>query len=138
MKLYDRYIGVAGVLASVVLFLSIKDTDFKTKAFPVGLIFIFLGLSLALIFRKGKNEGYEFRQFKRIIIAFALIALYIVGINVIGFLVSTIVFVAAFLLMYQCKMNRLVLAVFTIGYPVFIYVLFNNVLSVRLPTGLLI
>ena len=138
MKLYDRYIGVVGVLASVILFLNVKDTDFQTKAFPIGLIVIFLGLSLALVFRKGKNEGYDFPQFKRVLIAFVLIALYIVGMNVIGFLVSTIVFVAAFLLIYQCKMNKIVLAAFTIGYPVFIYVLFNNVLSVRLPAGLLI
>lgn len=138
MKLQDRHIGLIGVLASVILFFNIKDSSFQTKAFPVGLLIIFLGLSLALVFRKGKNNGYEFLHFKRVLIAFVLIALYIVGVNLIGFLVSTILFIAAFLLVYQSKMNKIVLAVFAIGCPVFIYVLFNYVLSVRLPSGLLI
>lgn len=138
MKLQDRHIGAAGVLASVILFLNIKDASFQTKVFPIGLIVILLGLSLALVFRKGKNNGFEFPHFKKVLMAFVMIALYVAGIQYIGFLVSTIVFVAAFLLVYKCDMNKAVLVAFSIGYPVFIYVLFNHVLSVRLPAGLLI
>lgn len=138
MKLQDRHIGAAGVLVSVILFLNIKDASFQTKVFPIGLIMILLCLSLALIFRKGKNDGFEFPHFKKILIAFAMIALYMLGMQYIGFLVSTIAFVAAFLTVYHCKMNKIILIIFSIGYPVLIYVLFNHVLSVRLPAGLLI
>lgn len=138
MKLKDRYIGIVGILASLFLMTNIWNQSFQTKAFPMGILVILLALSVVLVVRKDTSGGYEITHFKRIIKGCVLLAAYIAGINILGWLSSTILFVGIFLWMYQCKMNKLVLIMFTIAYPVAIYILFKNILAVRLPSGILI
>lgn len=136
--LKDKYIGILGMIISIFLGVNIWGRSFQTKAFPVSLLIVLFVLSLILICRKDETGGYKVTHIKKIVQAFLLIAIYIVCMKVLGWLSSTILFVGIFLWMYKCKMNKLILIAFAIGYPTVIYFVFNYLLAVRLPSGLLI
>lgn len=133
----DRVIGLIGMLVSVILFLDIRDAEFKTKIFPMACIVVFFVFSTALLLRK-EQKKYEFEQLGRIVISIAIILAYMLAMKYIGFLVSTIAFMLAFTLYNRAKIGYWTCIIYSILYPTSIYALFKVLLNVRLPKGFLI
>lgn len=133
----DRVIGLFGMIVSIVLFLDIRDAEFKTKVFPIACIIVFFAFSMVLLLRK-EQKKYEFVQLGRIVISIAIILAYMLAMKYVGFLVSTIAFMLAFTLYNRAKIGYWACIIYSIVYPTAIYALFKMLLNVRLPKGFLI
>lgn len=133
----DRFIGLIGMLVSVILFMDIRGAEFKTKVFPIACIIVFFAFSAALVFRK-EQKKYEFVQLGRIMISIAIILAYMLAMKYIGFLISTIAFMLAFTIYNRVKIGYLACILYSVLYPTAIYTLFKILLNVRLPKGFLI
>lgn len=83
---------------------------------------------------KEKESGY-----KAVLITLAAMAIYIFLIPIIGFLITTIVylFVQMLILCHKTKRRMVLFAVISVVSSVLIYYLFRNVFYVMLPTGII-
>ncbi len=102
--------------------------------------FLLIGLSIILIIQSYmKNEGKDRETsgrgyFKYSIITMLFLGAYIIIIPIIGFYISTIIFVVSMLLFSRVR-NKIVLAVIPVATSIFIYVFFSILLNVNMPSG---
>ncbi len=140
-------IGVVAVFYAIcALFYSqTMKLDADSQTYPRFIIIILFGLTtfylLQMLFRAKKsgvqNSNGEFEGFLPVQFFGCLILtlLYLLGVNYIGFYVSTVVFMAATLLFMKVK--PLYIAVSTVSIIALVYVAFTLFLKVKLPKGLL-
>jgi membrane-associated HD superfamily phosphohydrolase len=142
----DFYIGAVIFLFSLYFFIRSTDLPEGANTFPYyifGILGVF-GLLIAFFgWRKRAHKNIEkaedeinFKTIKLPILSFLIIVLYASLVNVLGFFVSTSIFIVLFLLFYKIK-NVLVIAGTIVSINLFIYLLFVYQLNVRLPAGLL-
>ena len=109
---------------------------------PMILGIILLGLSVALFFIDDQNgeENNEGKINKRdliiLISIFVLINFYILFLEIIGFIISTtlFIFVCSFILGYRKNVVNLIVAIVV---PLSFYLLFTEALQIRLPQGIM-
>lgn len=110
--------------------------DFMPRLYAILLI----ALSIILIIQSyRKNEGRDEKSsesgyFKYSIITMLLLGAYIIIIPIIGFYISTIIFVVSMLLFSQVR-NKIILAVIPVSISIFIFVFFSILLNVSMPSG---
>ncbi|MFA6508612.1 MAG: tripartite tricarboxylate transporter TctB family protein [Treponemataceae bacterium] len=117
-----------------------------SATFPLILSFVILGLSLALFltnigqYRKQKGVPreaiFKSEQMKIVAGGFLIILLSAILMLVVGFIPAMMALNLAFLLYFKVK-NKILIASVSIVTPILVYVVFQIVLSIPLPGGLL-
>ena len=147
MRKYDKFLTIGLFILEVFYFLLIKQLPPKAARYPyfvLGLM-IFLTLLLAintfLIKPKNTEENKEEDQFKGILygqffLVIALSAVYVILIDIIGFFVTTAVYL--FVTMLALKSNIKWSIIVSILFPIFLYLIFVSFLKVPVPRGFLL
>ncbi|MBP2076909.1 tripartite tricarboxylate transporter TctB family protein [Oceanobacillus polygoni] len=131
-------LAVAYIIASILL----PKYDYiliDADGFPLILGGFLLVLSVLLFFNKEEEDARVFiarEDLKIIGIVVALILLYIVFLEPLGFVISTalFIFICSFLLGYR---NNIVNSIVSLLFPITFYLLFTRYLMISLPAGVL-
>lgn len=142
----DKIFSIILCLISAVVYYSasqfdmsyIGDTGLGPDFFPKVVSVILIVLSILIFISNGKDKKTEKNpNIKYTLITIGIFAVYIVLIGKIGYLVSTILF--SFAIISLLKKDSIVLkVVYSIIFPVGLYLLFTYVFKVSLPTGIFI
>ena len=147
MRKYDKFLTIGLFILEAFYFLLIKQLPPKAARYPyfvLGLM-VFLTLLLAintfLIKPKNSEEDKEEDQFKgnlygQFFLIMALSAVYVILIDIIGFFVTTAVYL--FVTMLALKSNIKWSIVVSILFPIFLYLIFVSFLKVPVPRGFLL
>ena len=142
----DKIFSIILCLISAVVYYSasqfdmsyIGDTGLGPDFFPKVVSVILIVLSILIFISNGKDKKTEKNpNIKYTLITIGIFAVYIVLIGKIGYLVSTILF--SFAIVSLLKKDSIVLkVVYSIIFPVGLYLLFTYAFKVSLPTGIFI
>lgn len=147
MRKYDKFLTIGLFILEAFYFLLIKQLPPKAARYPyfvLGLM-VFLTLLLAintfLIKPKNTEENKEEDQFKgnlygQFFLVIALSAVYVILIDIIGFFVTTAVYL--FVTMLALKSNIKWSIIVSILFPIFLYLIFVSFLKVPVPRGFLL
>ena len=147
MRKYDKFLTIGLFILEAFYFLLIKQLPPKAARYPyfvLGLM-VFLTLLLAintfLIKPKNTEENKEEDQFKgnlygQFFLVIALSAVYVILIDIIGFFVTTAIYL--FVTMLALKSNIKWSIVVSILFPIFLYLIFVSLLKVPVPRGFLL
>ena len=147
MRKYDKFLTIGLFILEAFYFILIKQLPPKAARYPyfvLGLM-IFLTLLLAintfLIKPKNTEENKEEDQFKgnlygQFFLVIALSAVYVILIDIIGFFVTTAVYL--FVTMLALKSNIKWSIIVSILFPIFLYLIFVSFLKVPVPRGFLL
>ncbi|MFD1415736.1 tripartite tricarboxylate transporter TctB family protein [Oceanobacillus jeddahense] len=148
----DIFVGVFIILISVYFFIETIDFSAETAVYPRAILLIMIFFSILLLFQGVKktrqiikNEEVEESKeestltlslLKRPSIGLLIITIYVLFINIIGFIVSTFLFFVVFLRFMGEKRIRMYVYI-ALAFNLFIYFLFAVQLNVQLPSGIL-
>ena len=135
MKLSDRMVGLVSIIGSAYLVSQIWDTQLETKGLPLGCLFLLMILSVMLIARP-VTTIYTFDNFKRIILNFILLFVYIVLLNFLGFIPASIIYLTTFIFMNKYEGKKWVGLAYGIFLPIALYAVFELLFAVDLPQGI--
>ena len=147
MRKYDKFLTIGLFILEAFYFILIKQLPPKAARYPyfvLGLM-VFLTLLLAintfLIKPKNTEENKEEDQFKgnlygQFFLVIALSAVYVILIDIIGFFVTTAIYL--FVTMLALKSNIKWSIVVSILFPIFLYLIFVSFLKVPVPKGFLL
>lgn len=147
MRKYDKFLTIGLFILEAFYFLLIKQLPPKAARYPyfvLGLmVFLTLLLAINTFFIKPKNteENKEEEQFKgnlygQFFLVIALSAVYVILIDIIGFFVTTAIYL--FVTMLALKSNIKWSIVVSILFPIFLYLIFVSFLKVPVPRGFLL
>lgn len=115
----------------------IGDTGLGPDFFPKIISIILIVLSILIFISKDNKKREKNTNIKYTLMTILIFALYIILIGKIGYLVSTIFF--SFMIISLLKKNSIILkVVYSIIFPVGLYLLFTYAFKVSLPTGVFI
>ncbi len=147
MRNYDRIIAAVLFAFSVVLYFFIIPWAIEgagqggtglTPDFMPRWIAITLGVLSAILFIVAKPTHQQVKLFpQRVLVTIALFVAYIALAPLVGYLISSMVIMAAYLLHFGVR-KPLTLAVLSLGLPVVLYLFFAKVMLVVLPQGILL
>ncbi len=84
----------------------------------------------------GKNkEELDFSGTGRAMIMAALLLAYMLGCNTLGFYVATVIYLPI-AMWYLGQRNKKLIAIISIALPVFVYFVFQKLLTMQIPTGI--
>ena len=145
----DRKVALVIMFIAVVyLVLSFRLPEYPyalvdADALPKGLGYLLLSLSVILFFqnRPEKDEEKQKRNIKKddliiLIVTLLSLLLYVFLLEPLGFVISTIVFLAFTIRLYGYK-KWITNLVVSIGFSLFLYFSFNYILKVYLPQGIM-
>ncbi|MGP1348260.1 MAG: tripartite tricarboxylate transporter TctB family protein [Stomatobaculum sp.] len=137
----DVYVAILLLIASVLLFINAK-TKMSAEAaqFPILILGVFIILTVLLLIKgvqntkagNTENGHIEWGEVKMPFFMFLVILLYVVAVDVIGFIVPSIVFPIAAMWINFVR-NKAVLIALPLGMVAFLYVLFTYILQTKLP-----
>ena len=148
----ERGIGICMALAGIIMCILTSQiklrgfssgSDIGSKFFPyfasVGLILCGLGTFLTAKEPDRKESFLPKGGLKRVLILLAVLLVYVVMLNYLGFLISSpvLLYVVATLLAGEKKLKPIPKIIFSVVTTGVIYVVFVNVLSIMLPMGML-
>ncbi|WP_139343338.1 tripartite tricarboxylate transporter TctB family protein [Virgibacillus siamensis] len=107
---------------------------------PIGIGFILLGLAAALFFTKDQesdtNDRIPKNELPIVLGVVGFIILYIFLLEIIGFILVTVLFLF-FCSLFLGYKRHIINGIVSLTVPIFIYLLFDSFLQVQLPTGIL-
>lgn len=108
---------------------------------PIGLGFLLLILSIVLYFtsdqkKENDDDHLSKSELKIVLVVIGFIFLFIFFLEIIGFIITTVLFLFFCSLFLGFK-KHLVNAIVSLSVPILIYLLFDSFLQVQLPTGIL-
>ena len=142
MRKYDKFLTIGLFILEAFYFFLIKQLPEKAARYPLFVLGLMVFLAISTFIIKPKNEaekesdqfkGILYRQFFLII---ALSAVYIVLIDIIGFFVTTAIYL--FVTMVALKSSIKWSIVVSILFPIFLYLIFVSFLKVPVPRGFLL
>ena len=146
MRKYDKFLTIGLFIFEAFYFYLIKQLPEKAARYPffvLGLmVFLTLLLAINTFLIKPKNtEDKEEDQFKgnlygQFFLIMALSAVYVILIDIIGFFVTTAIYL--FVTMLALKSNIKWSIVVSILFPIFLYLIFVSFLKVPVPRGFLL
>ena len=147
MRKYDKFLTIGLFILEAFYFLLIKQLPPKAARYPyfvLGLmifLILFLAINTFLIKPKNTEENKEEDQFKgnlygQFFLVIALSAVYVILIDIIGFFVTTAVYL--FVTMLALKSNIKWSIIVSILFPIFLYLIFVSFLKVPVPKGFLL
>lgn len=137
----DRITGIFLFILSV--FYAVTATGYENefmtdplgpKAFPIMLAVFLAAFSLVLIFRPDPDiQWHAWRRWRRQIYAIAILIVYCLVLDYLGFIASSIIAVGILSYIMGADIKRAVAT--GIGASVLLYFIFNNLLNLPLPLG---
>jgi hypothetical protein len=145
---HDVYIGLSMIFLALVAFIKALSMPEDAAQFPklmavILIIFsiwiVYVGIKKTRLIESGKVKKEDiitFEKTKMPLISFIIVVIYTMLINILGFFVSTTLFVAAFMYFYKIRdFKRIIITL--LGLNAFIYFLFVIQLKVPLPKGII-
>ncbi len=144
----DVVISIIGLIFAAVMLFQIHGYPDDVKMFPSIFLYLFM-LFMAIVLVRGikrsvHTEGVSKKEFwcspaviHNPIITAVLVIIYVTLIYFLGFYISTALFMLITMLYYGSRKWMINLAV-TTGMLIFCYVLFEILLSVQLPAGIIL
>ncbi len=143
MRKLDLILSAILIAFSGIVYLMISQLPKEASLYPIFVTTLLLVLSVIQLFKTYRNKEEEnekspFDGIEKKQMLFVLIAsgIYVALINVLGYIGSTALYVAAILIGLKTEKKKSV--IISIGFCIFIYVLFKILLQVPLPKGLII
>lgn len=130
--LKDRQLGIIGLVVFLFLLGTLWDRSFQARALPTVVLAILIVLSITMICRK-QQERYDFTYLRHVLLYGGLIIIYVILLPLIGFVISTSGFLAAFLFLQKYPMKPWKIILFAICTSFVFYALFAWGFQVRLP-----
>ena len=128
----DRQLGIVGLAAFTCLLFTLRDKSFQAKALPTALLVILIALCIVFIFRK-QRESYDLTYLRHVLLYGGLLVAYVLLLPVIGFIISTVAFLSAFLFFQRYPMKPWWILSFSAITALVLYFLFAWGFRVRLP-----
>ncbi len=142
MKKQDLFLGYLLVIVSLVFYFMISKLPERATIYPIfvtSLLLILTLIHLLITYKKNsKEESRAFKdiEWKQLLFVLAFSGVYVFLINILGYVVSTVLYVFASLLFLKTdKIKSILLSAGTAG---FIFLLFKIILKVPLPKGFII
>lgn len=143
MRKLDLILSAILIAFSGIVYLMISQLPKEASLYPIFVTTLLLVLSVIQLFKTYRNKEEEnekspFDGIEKKQMLFVLIAsgIYVALINILGYIGSTALYVAAILIGLKTEKKKSV--IISIGFCIFIYVLFKILLQVPLPKGLII
>lgn len=141
-KKVNKYIGWFFIVLGLCIVIStpFQVMGFVSNDFGPGMIFIyiaigFISLGLLLIFKtKTNNNYYELGNVKRTLVTFLSIIGYIIVMQFLGFIISSIIFLVLMMYYLESK-NIFVNIIVSLLFVIIVYFLFSR-MNVLLPSGI--
>jgi hypothetical protein len=139
----DVIIGIVVLAAGAFLMMNAMTTQSpEARQFPVMILIVFMILGAVLLIgglrakpedAEGEAKGPSMLEtVKYPMICFAIIVLYIIAIDIIGFIIPSLL-VTAGLMWFNFERNKLALILIPCGLVGFLYVLFTFILHTKMP-----
>lgn len=141
----DIPVSIFLLLASAfLLYTAFTQQSAEARQFPVLILIIFAALAAAMLFngikdtiaaRNGQDvqiKSVKFEEIKYPLIVFAFIVIYVVAVDLVGFIIPSLIF-TPFLMWYNNARNKIALIAVPVGLVGFLYVLFTFILKTKLP-----
>ena len=139
-------IGICMIIIEVVLYIASKDIPKQSAAYPKALIILAFILTCIFMTRcvlKIRKEGFKKEEqtvvpgaMLQVVISMIITILYVVLMPYLGFIISTLVY--SFGIMFYLGMrNIFVLVLVPPGVTLFGYFVFNSILYIFLPRGII-
>ena len=146
-KTWSQDIVVSIVLLAASAFLLVNamtKQSAEARQFPVLILILFMALAVAMLYEgirdtrraaagedvKMKNIKWE--EVKYPLLVFAFITIYVIAVDLIGFIIPSLIFTAG-LMWFNYARNKLALILVPCGLVGFLYVLFTFILHTKLP-----
>ena len=146
-KTWSQDIVVSIVLLAASAFLLVNamtKQSAEARQFPVLILILFMALAVAMLYEgirdtrraaagedvKMKNIKWE--EVKYPLLVFAFITIYVIAVDLIGFIIPSLLFTAG-LMWFNYVRNKLALILVPCGLVGFLYVLFTFILHTKLP-----
>jgi hypothetical protein len=138
--------GLAGLIIAAVFFIALEDISWMSILFPRTMVYIMAVISGILVVkgfvRPSRSPIFNIGSNTRWLVTGVLFFLWVLLMSLLGFFVSTVVFMTAIVgYLAQARM-RLTIGKFIVWVPIiiaevtFFYLIFTKVLYVPLPKGL--
>lgn len=140
----DVYSGAFMLIFSIYFFYIATTMRAGAAKFPKIIMGLMILLSIGCLIqgiiktRSNVNTGSEasaqvlWSEIKIPLLVFCMITLYVIALQYIGFIISTLIFIPALMLFYRNR-NKLLIVCCTVFTIAFIYTLFTVVLKLQLP-----
>ena len=142
----ELIVGLCMIILEAVLFIASRNIPARSASYPMTLIVIAFVLTYTFMSRcvvRIRKEGIKKEEqtgepgaMLQVIVTMGFIILYLIVMPYLGFVIATLVFVAGIML-YLGMRNILVLIFVPIGVTLFGYLVFNNILYIFLPRGVI-
>lgn len=142
MRKVDLILGFVLIAICGVFYFMISHLPSKATLYPIFVTTLLLVLTLIHIvityFKKDDSESNVFKglELKQLLFVLGASGLYVAIINIIGYLISTIIYIIAVYFGLNVKKKNSVLI--SVGFSIVVYVLFKVILKVPLPRGFII
>ena len=115
---------------------SIKDHGSRSFPQVICILAFILATGFLITCLIGKNkEELDFSGTGRAMIMAALLLAYMLGCNTLGFYVATVIYLPI-AMWYLGQRNKKLIAIISIALPVFVYFVFQKLLTMQIPTGI--
>lgn len=142
---HDIAVGVLLLGGSAfLLFNAMTTLSEEARQFPVLILLLFIALSAVLLINgvrdtmalaAGKDvklKNLEWETIKYPMIAFAFMVVYVIAVDMFGFIIPSLLFTAG-MMWYNFARNKLALILVPCGLVGFLYVLFTFILQTKMP-----
>ncbi|MGN9165842.1 tripartite tricarboxylate transporter TctB family protein [Tissierellaceae bacterium HCP3S3_D8] len=143
MRKLNLILSVILISISGLVYLMISQLPSEASLYPIFVNTIFSILSIILLFKTYFNNqtnreesNFINIELKQLLFVLAISGLYVALINIIGYVVSTALYVLIILL--GLKVDRIKSSFISFGFCLFVYILFKILLRVPLPKGIII
>lgn len=146
-KSWSQDIVVSIILLAASAFLLVNamtKQSAEARLFPVLILILFMALAVAMLYegirdtRRAaagedvKIKNIQWEQVKYPLLVFAFITIYVIAVDLIGFIIPSLIFTAG-LMWFNYARNKLALIMVPCGLVGFLYVLFTFILHTKLP-----
>lgn len=134
LTLSDRGIYIFSIVISVALLTTLQSMPLISKIFPMALLFILFAVSLVLLFLSRKGyEKIDLTKYRNGYIIYAIFAVYIVVVPVIGYFPATAVFLLVSTLLIKPKASKITTGIATFVLAGALTISFSYFLRIPLP-----
>ncbi len=146
-KTWSQDIVVSIILLAASAFLMVNamtKQSAEARQFPVLILILFMALAVAMLYegirdtRRAaagedvKIKNIQWEQIKHPLLVFAFITVYVIAVDLIGFIIPSLLFTAG-LMWFNYARNKIALIAVPCGLVGFLYVLFTFILHTKLP-----
>lgn len=137
---YDAIIALLLLAVEIFLWIYIGEAPYQARYYPRAMLDLSMFLTLLLLVTSlKKHEPHKaegMKHNKGVYITILITGLYIALIHLVGFYIATMLYLLSVMLFLEIR-NKLVLILVPVLTTLFVYLVFNQVLMVFLPEGLL-